>query len=48
MMNPTIITVKDLCKNYGAFQAVKSISFEVKKGDIFGLLGHNGAGKSTT
>jgi ABC-2 type transport system ATP-binding protein len=34
--------------NYGAFQAVKSISFEVKKGEIFGLLGPNGAGKSTT
>jgi ABC-2 type transport system ATP-binding protein len=47
-MTQTIITVKDLCKNYGAFQAVKSISFEVKKGEIFGLLGPNGAGKSTT
>jgi ABC-2 type transport system ATP-binding protein len=44
----TIISVKDLVKNYGNFQAVKSISFEVYDGEIFGLLGPNGAGKSTT
>ena len=47
-MNKTIISVKDLSKNYGNFQAVKSISFEVMEGEIFGLLGPNGAGKSTT
>lgn len=44
----TIISVKDLVKNYGNFQAVKGISFEVREGEIFGLLGPNGAGKSTT
>ncbi|MEO8961490.1 MAG: ABC transporter ATP-binding protein [Ginsengibacter sp.] len=44
----TIISVKDLVKNYGKFEAVKGISFEVNEGEIFGLLGPNGAGKSTT
>jgi ABC-2 type transport system ATP-binding protein len=48
MTNNTIISVKNLVKNYGQFQAVKGISFEVKAGEIFGLLGPNGAGKSTT
>lgn len=43
-----IISVKELVKNYGSFQAVKGISFEVYDGEIFGLLGPNGAGKSTT
>lgn len=47
-MHKTIITVKNLVKNYGSFNAVKGISFEVYQGEIFGLLGPNGAGKSTT
>src|SRR3954463_13085647 len=47
-MNKTIISVKNLVKNYGDFQAVKGINFDVQEGEIFGLLGPNGAGKSTT
>lgn len=43
-----IISVKNLEKFYGTFEAVKGISFEVEQGEIFGLLGPNGAGKSTT
>jgi ABC-2 type transport system ATP-binding protein len=47
-MSEPIISIQNLVKNYGSFEAVKNISFEVFKGEIFGLLGQNGAGKSTT
>lgn len=43
-----LIEVHDLQRRFGAFYAVKGITFEVYAGEIFGLLGANGAGKSTT
>ena len=43
-----MIRINDLCKNYGTFQAVKSINFELNDGEVVGFLGANGAGKSTT
>ena len=45
---PNIIEVKNLRKSYGKFEAIKGISFELKKGEILGFLGPNGAGKTTT
>jgi ABC-2 type transport system ATP-binding protein len=42
-----MISVKKLEKRYGSLQAIKNVSFEVEKGEIVGLLGHNAAGKTT-
>ncbi len=42
------VTVENLEKRFGDFQAVNKVSFQVKRGEIFGFLGPNGAGKSTT
>ncbi len=44
----SVIDISSLCKNYNTFAAVSNLSFTVQKGDIFGFLGQNGAGKSTT
>ncbi|MCA6500480.1 MAG: ABC transporter ATP-binding protein [Chitinophagaceae bacterium] len=43
-----IISVQQLSKQYGSFTAVNQLSFTVEKGDVYGFLGQNGAGKSTT
>ena len=43
-----VIEVRDLQRRFGDFYAVKGVSFSVQRGEIFGLLGANGAGKSTT
>ncbi len=42
-----IVRVRNLTKKFGAFTAVDNISFDVKRGEIFGFLGANGAGKTT-
>jgi ABC-2 type transport system ATP-binding protein len=42
------IEVRDLSRRFGQFQAVDRLTFDVRKGEIFGFLGSNGAGKSTT
>ena len=47
VQNNKVITAKELTKKFGAFTAVDKISFEVEKGEIFGFLGANGAGKTT-
>ena len=43
----SMLSVKDLCVNYGGIKALKGISFEVEEGQICTLVGANGAGKST-
>jgi len=43
-----VIRVKDLVRRFGDFRAVDGVTFDVRRGEIFGLLGANGAGKSTT
>ena len=47
MNNDKVIIAEGLTKNFGDFVAVDHISFEVAKGEIFGFLGANGAGKTT-
>ncbi len=40
--------MRDLCKRYGEYEAVRGIDLTVRRGEVFGLLGPNGAGKTTT
>ena len=47
MKSEKVIEVGNLTKKFGNFTAVKGLSFEVFKGEIFGFLGANGAGKTT-
>lgn len=46
-MSETVISVRDLTKRFGDFTAVDRLSFDVARGEIFGFLGANGAGKTT-
>jgi len=47
-MSEQCIQVKNLTKSFSGRKVIKDLSFKVNKGEIFALLGHNGAGKSTT
>ncbi|MBD0297265.1 MAG: ABC transporter ATP-binding protein [Flavisolibacter sp.] len=47
MPNDKVITAEELTKRFGHFTAVDAVSFEIAKGEIFGFLGANGAGKTT-
>src|ERR1700735_5545083 len=47
MAKEKVITAKELTKRFGDFTAVDKITFDVEKGEIFGFLGANGAGKTT-
>ena len=46
-MNENVISVRELTKRFGDFTAVDRITFDVRRGEIFGFLGANGAGKTT-
>jgi ABC-2 type transport system ATP-binding protein len=48
MAEPSTIVVDQLTKRFGAFVAVDALTFDVARGEVFGFLGANGAGKSTT
>lgn len=48
MMSEEVLKIEGLQKKFGKFQALKNITFDVKKGEVFGFIGPNGAGKSTT
>jgi len=44
----TVLSIKNLTKHYGRVQAVKDLSLDVQRGNVFGILGPNGSGKTTT
>ncbi|MFP4620233.1 MAG: ABC transporter ATP-binding protein [Bacteroidales bacterium] len=48
MASDSILEIRDLTKNYGSLRALDGLNLHVKRGEIYGLLGPNGSGKTTT
>ena len=46
-MDEVVLKATDLCKNYGSFKALDHLSLTIEKGKTYGLIGQNGAGKTT-
>ena len=46
--NEVLLKVEHLCQYFGKTKAVDDVSFEIKKGEVFGLVGESGCGKTTT
>ena len=44
----TLLRVENLCQHFGSTKAVDDVSFDIKKGEVFGLVGESGCGKTTT
>ena len=47
-MSTAILSIQNLVKNYGNIKALDGISYDIPKGCVFGILGPNGSGKTTT
>lgn len=47
-MEQTVLEIQNLCKNYGSIKAVNNLSLKVEAGAVYGILGPNGSGKTTT
>ena len=47
-METAILSINKLNKHFGKVHAVKDVSLEIQKGNVYGILGPNGSGKSTT
>ncbi|MBQ6538600.1 MAG: ATP-binding cassette domain-containing protein, partial [Eubacterium sp.] len=47
-MSETVVKIENLVKNYAELRALDKLNLEIKKGEVFGLLGPNGSGKTTT